>query len=216
MGVAFDQLQDLKTELVRKTIGMSVFMAPYSSSGIATLTDTDKNLLALPAGYEDIGLMTTDGIQYSSEVNISEVRSAGKVEASRSDITSDQTSIEIGCQETKLRTIALYTGADETGITPNPTTGEVSIAKPARPKIRHWRMLAIGMDDSDAGEIYIARYFPRVRVGERGEQTYQSEEDEALLWSVTLNASVDSVAGYSERYLFGGPGWFALLNQMGF
>jgi hypothetical protein len=215
-GVSFDTLTEKKQELVRKTIDLSFFSAPHTANGLTTLTDTDKLLKALPTGWGDTGLLTTDGIRHSREVNVSDVRSAGRIDPSRSDITSDQTSIQIACQETKLLTIGLYTGQDMSGVTPDPTTGEVSIAKPARPRPRYYRGLSIGMDETDAGEIYIGRYFPRCRVTNYDDQPFQSEEDEALLWPVTLTAYVDSTVGYSERWLFGGPGWFALLSEMGF
>lgn len=215
-GVSFDTLSEKKTELVRKTIDLSFFQADRSVAGPTTLTDTDKALKTLPVGWGDVGLLTTDGVQHSRDVNVSDVRSAGRIDPSRSDITSDQTSIQISCQETKLATIGLYTGQDMSGVTPDGTTGEVSIAKPARPKPKYYRGLSIGVDEADAGEIYIARYFPRVRVTNFDDQSYTSDEDEALLWPVTLTAYVDSTLGYSERWMFGGPGWFALLSEMGF
>lgn len=216
-GMTFDSLTQKKQQLIRKTIDLSFFSAPYSAAGLTTLTDpADKLLKPLPSGWSDTGDLTTDGIQHSRDVNISEVRSAGRVDPSRSDITSDQTSIQISCQETSLVTIGLYTGQDMDGITPDPATGEVSIAKPSRPKTRHYRGLSIGVDDTDAGEIYIARYFPKVKVTNYDDQNYASDEDEALLWPVTLTAYNDPAAGYSERWIFGGPGWFALLADMGF
>ena len=215
-GVSFDTLSQKKTELVRKTIDLSLFVADHTADGITTLTDTDKGLKALPAGWDDLGLLTTDGIQHSRDVNVSDVRSAGRIDPSRSDITSDQTAIQVSAQETKLTTIGLYTGQDMSGVTPDATSGEVSIAKPARPRPKYYRAMSVGVDESDGGEIYIARYFPRVRVTNFDDQNYTSDEDEALLWPVTLTAYVDSTAGYSERWLFGGPGWFSLLSEMGF
>lgn len=216
MGSNFLALSEKKEDLIRKTVDMSVFVAPYTAPVITNLTDTDKLLAPLPAGYEDIGLINSDGAQFSSEIERSEITSAGRTTPTRTDITSDVTSLEIACQETKLATIGLHTGADTTGIVPDPTTGEVSIAKPERPKPKRYRVLAIGVDENEAGEIYIARFFPKAEVSERSDQAFQSEEDEALLWGVTMTGRYDSTAGYSERWLFGGPGWFAMLSQMGF
>jgi hypothetical protein len=33
---------------------------------------------------------------------------------------------------------------------------------------------------------------------------------------VTVTGEIDSTLGYSESYLFGGAGWLALLDSMGF
>lgn len=216
MGSNFLALADKQEELIRKTVDMSVFVAPYSSTVITALTDADKGLKALPAGYGDIGLLNSSGAAFGREITKSNITSAGRVTPTRSDITADTTSLEINCQETKLDTIGLYTGADMSGVVPDPTSGEVQIAKPERSKVRKYRTLAIGVDENDAGEIYIARFLPRAEVEEVGDQAFQSEEDEALLWPVTLTGMFDRTAGYSELWLFGGPGWFALLSQMGF
>lgn len=216
MGSNFLALADKQEELIRKTVDMSVFTAPYSSSVITALTDADKGLKALPAGYGDIGLLNSSGAAFGREITKSNITSAGRVTPTRSDITADTTSLEINCQETKMDTIGLYTQADMSGVVPDPTSGEVQIAKPERSKVRKYRMLAIGVDENDAGEIYIARFLPRAEVEEVGDQAYQSEEDEALLWPVTLTGMFDRTAGYSELWLFGGPGWHSLLSQMGF
>lgn len=216
-GSNFLALSNKQEDLIRKTVDMSVFIAPYTAGLITDLTDSaDKLLKALPAGYEDLGLLNSDGAQFSSEIERSEITSAGRTTPTRTDITSDVTSMEVACQETKLVTIGLHTGADTAGIVPDPTTGEVQIAKPERPKPRRYRLLAIGVDENEAGEIYIARFMPKAEVSERSDQAYQSEEDEALLWGVTMTGRFDRVAGYSETYLFGGPGWHSMLSQMGF
>lgn len=217
MGINFEALTAKKNDLVRKTVDCSFFIAPHTAGGLTSLTDTDKGLLALPAGWEDVGLLSKDAIKHQRKVDVSDIKSAGRTDPTRSDITSDQTTIQIGCQETKLITIGLGTGADPSSITPDPTTGEVSIAKPTRPKPRYYRGLSLGVDEIDAGEIYIARYFPRVRVTDYDDQPYAPDDDEASpLYGVTLTAYTDSVAGYSERWLFGGPGWHSLLAEMGF
>lgn len=217
MGSNFLALANKQEDLVRKTVDMSVFIAPITAPLITNLTDSaDKLLQALPAGYDDVGLLTSDGAQFSREIERSEITSAGRVTPTRTDITSDVSSLEISCQETKLSTIGLHTGADVSAIVPDPVSGEVKIAKPERPKPLKYRCLTVGVDENDAGEIYIARYFARAEVADVGDQPFQSEEDEALLWPVTLSGRFDKTAGYSEVWLFGGPGWHSLLTQMGF
>ena len=172
------------------------------------------DLAALPSGYEDLGYVTSDGITYGRETEVSEVTSFGSVEPTRADVTSDEITMAVTAQETKLLTLGLYTGASTEGLSAAAGTGELQIAKPTRPGFRFYRVLGLYVDDGDAGEIWIARFMPRARVTEYGEQVY-SDGDEAISYGLTLTGFEDSSLGYSHKWFFGGPGWQALLTEMG-
>jgi hypothetical protein len=214
-GVSYDALQTKKNELIRKAINGSVFGGPESAAAIATLTDTtDSKLKPLPTDYGDYGWLTDDGAQYARSVDTSDVTSWGSTEPTRSDVTKDTTTLQIACQETNMATIGLYTGADMSTVTPAAGSGEVQIAKPATPKSRFYRVLSVAVDESDDGEIYIARFLPRAKVTDYGDQK-QANGDDPILWTVTFTSFIDSTLGFSEKYIFGGPGWKALLVSMG-
>ncbi len=216
-GSAYDDLQARKNHLIRKALEGSVFVAPVTADAITDLTDdADKLLKALPSGYEDVGWLSDDGAQFSRDVDTSDITAWGSVEPVRSDVTQDTTTLQIACLETKKVTIGLYTGADMSAVTADATTGEVRIEKRARPGIQDFRVLAIGVDLTDAGELYVARFLPRARVTDYDDQNLQSSDDEPVTFPVTMTSYVDSTLGYSEKYLFGGPGWFAALSDMGF
>ena len=119
------------------------------------------------------------------------------------------------CQETKLLTIGLATGIDTTAIkTPN-ASGAVMVRKPVAPTSKFYRLFCISKDDGDAGDIYIARFFPRAKVTSYGEQAFGGG-DEPISWGVTMTGYADSTLGFTEAWLFGGPGWNALVQSMGF
>jgi hypothetical protein len=177
--------------------------------------DVGINLRALPAGMDDLGWLSTDGAQFSRDVSTSDVQSWGSVTPTRSDVTSDTSTMAVTAQETKLLTIGLATGADLAAMVPDSQTGEVSIAKPTRPAGKHYRALSLAVDLGDAGEIYLARFFPRGKVTNYAEQNHGGGDD-PVSWGVTLTGEEDSNLGYSERWLFGGPGWNAILADMGF
>lgn len=211
----FSALSDKKQELIRKAKDGSVFVGPISTTLIATLTDgSGSDLAALPTGMVDIGYTTTDGVTFGRTTDLSEIRSFGSVEPTRTDITNDTITMSVAGQETRLETIGLYTGSDYTTIEADSTTGEVSIAKPDRPSFRYYRVLGLFVDDGDAGEIYFGRYMPRARVTEIGEQQF-TDGDEAVTYPLTFTGYKDSSAGYSHKWFWGGPGWEALLTQMG-
>lgn len=217
----YDALKNKQTELVRKSLDGSAFVADIGADAITNLTTYTAgppvviDLTPLPTGYDDLGWLTGDGMQFSRDVAASEITSFGSVSPTRTDITSDTTTLTVTAQETKLLTIGMATGADLSNITPATNTGEVSIAKPVRPKSKHYRVLALAVDLGDAGEIYIARFLPRAKVTSYAEQSF-GNGDEAITWGVTFTGEEDSDLGYSERWIFGGPGWEALLEDMGF
>lgn len=219
---SYDELKNKQTELIRKATDGSVFLAPITAGPIVNLTaatgvapDQVIDLAALPADWDDLGYLSTDGAAFSRDVSTSEVNSWGSVTPTRTDIVSDTTTLTVTAQETKLLTIGLATGADLANIVPDATTGEVRIAKPARPKSKHYRILSLAVDQGDAGEIYIARFLPRAKVSSYAEQAFGGGDD-PIAWGVTLTGEVDDTLGYSEEWLFGGAGWNAILADMGF
>jgi hypothetical protein len=208
-------LRDKKTELIRKARDGSAFLAPYASAAIINLTSgAGADLTALPTGYEDLGWTSTDGASYGRATETSDVSSFGSVEPTRSDITSDRITMGVTAQETKLLTLQLYTGADLSTAQAAATSGEFQIEKPARPGFRYYRLLGLFVDDTDDGELYVARFMPRARVTEFGEQAFTDGAD-PISYPLTFTGYEDSVLGYSHKWFFGGPGWKALLASMG-
>lgn len=213
---SWESVKNHQEHLIRKALEGSVFRAPYSAPAIASLTGADMALLAMPAGYDDLGRTSNDGAQFGRDVETSDVTSWGAVEPTRRDITSDTTTLQVVCQETKRATIELYTGADLSAATPDPTSGELSVEKPDRPRVAYHRVLVIAVDLSDAGDIYVARFLPRAQITDYEEQSFQSSDDEPISFGVTFTGFMDATVGYSEKWLFGGPGWQSMLADMGF
>jgi hypothetical protein len=217
-GSTFDDLQTHNASLIMKSLEVGVFAGPSTAPAVTTLTDpTSKLLMALPAGYGDLGWLSDDGAQFSSDISTSDITGAGSTAPLRSDITADTTTLQVACLETNMQSIGIYTGQDMTAVVPNATSGEVSIAKPTRPVSKFYRVLAIGVDFVDgAGEFYVGRFLPNMKVTDKDDQAFQSSDDSPVTWSVTLTAFEDSTLGYAEKYFWGGPGWFAKLAAMGF
>jgi hypothetical protein len=203
-----------KAELIRKALDAIVTIAPIASTVPETIVDATGASPVIPTGYEPLGWHSEDGLTWGREVENSDITSHGAVDPTRSDIRRITSTLGVTCQETNLQTIAAHLGIDLSSEQP-PSSGEVVIDEPARPKSRHYRLLAISVDDSDAGEIYIGRLFARAKITETGEQTW-SDGDEAMVRPMTFTAYQDSALGLSVRHFFGGPGWKALLTDMGF
>lgn len=210
-------LQTKKSELIRKGLEGGVCLAPISAAAITATTlfaPTTGELQALPTGYKELGWLSTDGAQFSRSVDSSDLNSWGASEPTRSDVTADTTTLQVTAQETNALTLGLFIGVDPTEIEPA-ANGAVEIRKAATPTASHWRVLSIAMDRGDGGEIYLARFLPRAKVTDFADQSYNNGDD-GITYGVTFTGFRDATFGTSESYLFGGPGWLALLDDMGF
>lgn len=98
------------------------------------------------------------------------------------------------------------------GVAESAYNANVTFDKPDRPASTHYRALALFKDGDGADAIYFAKWLPRVQVTDRGEQSWN--EDNELQYAVTLTAFVDSIVGTSARTLWAGPG--LTLTSMGF
>lgn len=209
-------LADKKTELIRKGLEGSVFVGKTSAEVIsaATLFGADGALQGLPTGYEDLGWTNDDGAQYSRSVDTSDITGWGSNEPLRSDITADTTTMAVVARETKALTLGISLGVDMSAVVPGPG-GVVEVKKPAKASASYYRLLALAVDLGDGGEIYIARFMPRAKVTDFGDQALNNGDD-GITYSFTFQGYKDSDFGSSESYLFGGPGWNAILDSMGF
>lgn len=209
-------VKNLQTELIRKSLGGSVFVAEASVEPIGTLTSATSgvSLAELPVGYGDLGYLTDDGAAFSTDTTSSDITSWQSTSPTRSDITAETTTLTVTAQETKLLTLGLYTGIVTAALEAAADTGEVQIKKPERPSSRFYRVLSLAVDEDEDGEIYIARFLPRAKVTGKGEQSY-SKSDNAIQYPITFQGYFDSEYGASESFLFGGAGWLAKLEAMG-
>lgn len=213
----YADLRDKKNELIRRAKDGSVFVADTTVTALTAITSGATGaLVALDAeDWTDLGWISTDGVSYDRETDQVEVNSFGSSEPTRSDVTRDEISMSCTAQETKALTIGITTGADIAAITANATTGEVSVSKPIRPKLRFYRVFGLFMDHDDAGdEIYFGRFMPRAQVSDFGSQGY-NEDETGISYPMTWRGKEDSTLGYSHRWFWGGPGWKSLLTEMG-
>ncbi len=210
-----------KSELIRKALDGSGFIAPVSAAGIGALTvavvgpPATTQLNALPTGWGDLGWLTTDGMQSAASTSASEIQSFGSTSPTRSDITSETKTVTVVCQETKLITLQLFTGVAAGSLVPDATTGELQITEASTPTKQLYRLLTLAKDDGDGGEIYIGAFYPRVSVTAKADFNLGGG-DTAIQYGVTFTAEQDSTLGFSRRWLFGGAGFKALKVSMGF
>lgn len=213
----YESLSRKKSELIRKGLEGGVIIAPPSAAPItaATLFDAGTGeLLAAPSAYGELGWLSTDGAQYSRSVDTSDLTGWGSNEPLRSDTTADTTTLQVTALETNALTLGLFTGTPTADLVPA-ANGSVEIRKPATPTASFYRVLSIAMDRGDGGEIYLCRFLPRAKVTDYADQSFNNGDD-GITYGVTFTGFRDSAFGTSESYLFGGPGWLAMLDDLGF
>lgn len=217
----FDSIKKHQSELIRKALSGSVFIAEATADGIEDLTQATGtapnqviDLAPLPTDYFDLGLLSDDGVSHSSETTSSDITSWQSISPTRSDITAENTTITLLAQETSLVNLALHSGSAFSSLIPDAATKELSIPKATRPSSKFYRLLTLAVDENEFGEIYLARYFPRAKITGKAEQAF-SKGDVPIGWGMTFQGYEDSDVGYSERLIFGGPGWVGLQAKMG-
>jgi hypothetical protein len=214
----FAGLSMKKNELIRKGLTGAVFIAPTTAPAItaANLFDVTTGALVnpLPAGYRDLGFLSAAGAAFSRTVKTSDITSWQSLDPTRTDITSDKTQLVIIPQETNQSTIGLYLGIDSSTVVPA-ANGSFEIDRPDVSTPRYYRILVLAVDQADAGELVIARFFPRGLVTAFKAQT-DANDANPVDWGVTIDAYLDTALGYPESYMFGGDGQLSLQVDMGF
>lgn len=209
----FSELQDHMQAAIRKGLEGSVFVKRFDAEDdeITALTDA-TGLLAIPAGYEDVGIITKEqGVTWTRDITTSDVTGLGYAEPVRRDITGDTSGMQFTMRESKRTVFELHDGLDLSAVTQD-ANGNVTWDKPDRPASIYYRVLALFKDGDGADAIYFAKWGPRMQVTDRGETAWNEENNAE--YPVTLSAFVDDAFGTSLRSLWAGP--TATITAMGF
>jgi hypothetical protein len=205
-----------QSSLIRKAQDAVIFAADSTAAAITAITTgATSELIALPAGYVSLGHHTEDdGINWSREVDVADVRSHGSSEPTRRDITSDVTGLVVLAQETKMITLEMFHNIDLSAVTPDAITSEIGFNRARTPSTKYYRLLAVASDGAGDDTIYFGRFVPRASITEFDDQSWTKGEE--LRWPLTFTAYVDDDLGYSMREMWGGPGIVDLLEDMNF
>jgi len=206
----FEEIKETNPANVWKALNGLAAVAPITQASI-TATDlfaaVTGALQALPAGWEQMGLITEDGFTFARELETSEVRSLGEGDPVRRDIRSATKTVAATCQETSKAVLEQQLMMDLSAVTVA-ANGVVEIEEPDRPKTLYKRLLIIGQDESlsGTGERYRVRYYPRVSANEVGEETWNNQDDPIQV-PLTFTAYKDAVEGFATKLWLGGPGF---------
>jgi hypothetical protein len=182
----------------------AVYIAPYASPVISldTLFDPTSGALlsSLPEGYIELGTQSSAGAVFARATKSTDLDSWPSDTPTSVEITSDLTRLTIEPCNANQATMALFNA-----LTTAPTFGSNSTLIPNR-----WRVLALAIGITDAGDIVYARFLPRARVA-----TFADTSD-PVKYGVTIVAYHDADAGTPEQFFFGGEGLPELQVDMGY
>lgn len=211
----FDAFLARNADRIFRTLGGGgVAIAPTSVAVPAHITaGAGAVLQTLPVGYIPLGHMDPDGLQYDRNIDSSDVEAWGISEPVRTDITKDQETVKFTLLETGIVSIGLDLGLDWTAFTSTATTGELVVKKPAVAPNPYYRLFQIGRDQKT--EVYFARIYPRAQITAREGQQFAGG-DAKVSYTHTWASFYDTAEATAVKYFYGGPGWLALLDDLGF
>lgn len=205
----FDTIASLKTSLIRKALTYAIFAADTTAAAVANPFDAGGVLQELPAGYLPVGYTTTDGVQFSGDLSMSDVESGQSASPTRSDVETDVQTAQWTPQETNAAAVALYENLPLSGAGALPEMGSATWtwSRPVTPPTLYRRLVFIARDLNKltGSPIYIVRHFPSALRSDRDDE--QWTRTEAIARGVTYQAYVDEAVGTDSITWIDGPGW---------
>lgn len=210
---SLEQHAAFNTELLRKPLNGTAFLALHALSDPITSIVSPNGLVKLPDTHESAGRLSDDGIQFSTDVKMTELRGFGSNSVLRRDIQQRDITAEFAFLESKRLAYEVQTGLNLRSKTMS-AGGEWYFDYPSRPQTLYWRCLFLAKDGEGDSLFYMARYFPRCTLADKAKEVWRDKE-EGLMRAVTLGADEDSEVGTGCREFLFGPGALAAAESMG-
>jgi hypothetical protein len=213
--VTYEQVAAWNQDLIRRPNKGFVLVADPDQSLPSAYTSGVSASLQTLTGFESLGLIAKDAPpSFKPDVKSNDIESWGALESTRTDILTRDLSVSFTAQETKKKTLELYSGIDLSAVTADATTGEIQYNDPTSPETRYHRMIFGMVDGAGDKAIYILKILPKATITEVGEQSWSQEK--AVDYNFTIKAKIDHDLGYSLKNVICGPGVNGLLADMGF
>lgn len=200
---------------VRKGLNVVAFMAPSSVDVPAAITEGTGQLKELETTWLPVGLMTKDGIKFSTDVSKEEVEALGYLEPVRTDVVKAPKTVTVTVLETLRKNLqSLVYGVDMSQTKANKDTGEITFDETPLPAFDEWRLLTIMADGPATDEWLVGRCFPSVKLGKIPEETWSPSDP--VKFDLEFDVFTDEVLGTPCRHYIGGTGTLKALDAIGF
>lgn len=214
MPASFEELADRRSSLIRKALRGTVLLGKHEVAPVITTLTAAGGQIEVPEDYESVGWISEDGLSFERDREITDVRGWGSGAFLRRDIQSEDHTLQFAALETKRLTHELRAGRDLSDNTMS-ADGEWKYDILERPGVYYWRVLALGVDGTAENPWYVARVYHKATVTEMDDEAW-SDDDDPLMYNVTLSAVPDEDAGgtLGTEFIFG-PGALAAAEAMG-
>lgn len=201
--------------LVRKIQKAILVLAPTTVELPESLYTGGSLIDLKTGGWLPVGMMSPDGITYGGEREVETVDAFGYASNVRSDVVRVPRSIAFTPLETGRKHLyELRLGTSLTGVTQNPTTGEIVMDEPELPVDQEYRLLALGSDGPTAENWIVGRGYGRVKLANTAEEVWGGEG--AVASQLTLNVFTDDEIGTPVRHYLAGTGAVLHKDALGF
>lgn len=199
---------------IRKALKGLVAVAPYeTSTPVATLVGTVAGQLNMPAGFESLGWLSSDGATESGDISTTDITGWGSAAPLRTDVTEATATLGVSMLESKRLAREVYDSIDLSAVSVS-AAGEAKYEIQAQPDVKFWRALVISVDGVGANRRYWATAYHKVSVTGR-EDFVNANGDDPAARGVTLTAVPDDVTGTLATKFEFGPGFLTRAEDEG-
>lgn len=204
-----------RRSLIRKALRAVAVLAPLSVELPEKITGPDSQPIdLLTAGFLPVGMVSPDGWNFGRETEKDEIEALGYASFVRTDIMSVARSVTVTTLETgRKHMLELQYGVDLSAIEQD-SNGEIVFDEPDLPLGAEYRLITLFDDGPVDANWVLGKGFPRVKLGDTGEETYGKEG--AIQRELTFDVFTDDELGTPCRHYFGGTGAEAARDALGF
>lgn len=196
--------------LVRKALEGVVFLRRKTSAKTIPdkLLGVDKQPIDLKAlGFFPVGVMTTDGVEFSRDVDKAEVEGWGYSAPVRTDIVKAPRSVKLTALESDRRDLAeVIYGMDLSTVVPG-TNGEVVFDEPDVPAGAEYEAVVITRDGSAASPYYRGAGLPRIKLASLPTEVWSAADPRQS--ELEFDVLPDDDLGTPMRHYIGGAAFDA-------
>lgn len=215
MATTIVSLKDKQDDLVVMAQDLAAVACVYGQGTIpsAITTDTDGNLLPLPANWFPLGeLDQKAGAKISPEIKTTDVYGYGSLAPRRTVKTEESVTVSFSAQESRKINLSLFWSTDLTDVEPD-VNGEVQFKKTAASSLVYYSLILIGQDANSAGIVLPYWVFPKVTVIKTDAISLMN--DQAVAYPFTFQTFEDNAYGGYVGVGFAGEGQAAVNDIAG-
>lgn len=202
-------------DLELAVLDWAIYLAPKGTSIPLNFTNSSGVLQSLPSAYVPVGnLDKKAGQKLATAINSTPVETYGEQGPTRIIRKNRDTTVDFTMQETSAVTLGAYWGQDFTDVVADPSSGEVHLVISESAFNVEYSLIMIGFDGEEDAEIYTIVDSGRATLQKSGDIT--TNDDNIMMYPVTLQFLKSKSLGYATRITFAGQGWKPLVDAAQF